>query len=740
MPQLNEEQKIAAKNQANSLLVLAGPGTGKTSTLIGRYVHLVNEGVRPERILCCAFSKKASTEIEKRLKEEKVRSSNVTTFHALGLKIVNDYGHLINVSAPKKILSSMFERVSIIRNIRNEMQDKLQETPEDKKIQDSEIIAEIDIFRQKLLDPEDAIIRATERSSHLSQLSARIYAYYEKHLTDNTLIDFERMIQWSTKTLEVDARGKKEFVSKFDHVLVDEFQDINFSQKVMLDLILKGGANYWVVGDDDQAIYGWRGSDVDFILNFDTYYPGSQKVQLLKNYRSGSTIISLSSYLASGLTTRHKKELIAAKQDKGKVSFLRTKNESIEAKRIIDLIDQKQTEGVSYKEIAVLGRTNSISLNIILALVENNIPFITKDGSGAFKDKIAKQLLTAIAVSENFELPNNLRTSIKSRLRKFAVALANEDWSRKVKSLSTFTINLAKEDLSEEEVTELNKSLLSHKEYLLSKGSLKRALQIVSGHTTKSDNDNAVHVGTIHGAKGLEWDSVFIIGWEEDLIPHSRALERLDEERRLAYVGLTRAKHHLILSYVKKRFDEPAFPSPFLSDLLKKQIEYKNSNASKDFAGKGQKANIPDTEFFNDEAQKTNQEISEKNFSDQLAQDKSERSEETNTLQGSFDAAEGLLSFAGYSVTKNGPSDDRRKIILSSVFNGLVTVPTFLTDSVLDQWSQPKSEARLRKMRNSLNIFKGLMEGRQNPSMQAIEKWEKDLAYIDEVLAKRVEG
>ena len=181
---------------------------------------------------------------------------------------------------------------------------------------------------------------------------------------------------------------------------------------------------------------------------------------------------------------------------------------------------------------------------------------------------------------------------------------------------------------------------------------------------------------------------------------------------------------------MKKRLDSNAS-----KEVLPNKALMKESTT----ASPGDKLDPFDAEYINDNSEEQTQRVSEKEFANQLISDADKEDADETHLQGSFKAADGLLSFAGYSVIKDGPADHRRKSILSKVFDGDVKVPNFLTDSVLKQWDQPKSKSRLMKMRNSLNIFKGLMEGRQNPSHQAIDKWIKDIAYIDEVLSSRVE-
>ncbi len=727
MLELNQEQKLAAQHSSERLLVLAGPGTGKTSALIGRYLHLLENGVPSEKILCCSFSKKAAEEIKTRVKKEtdvNIENGNLTTFHALGNKIVKEYAHLINISPPTKILSLHSQRVAVVNKIRKEKADILKETTAEKIIYCGDILGQIDIFRQNLLDPEDAAIKASEKSDVLFEISSRVYEHYEKFLSDNNEIDFERMIQLSTKILDIDSSGDKSFVSKFDHVLVDEFQDINYSQKVMIDHILKGGANYWVVGDDDQAIYGWRGSDVKFILGFENDYPGAAKVNLVKNYRSGSSIVLMAKQMAQHLTSRHIKELNAVKSEQGQVKKFNFANEYTEADEIVEIIKSQKKEGLKNKDIAVLARTNELPAAVASKLALANIPYFTKDGSGMFSDRFSKQLLNALAESEGKSLHKKWATKFNPQLASFAKALKDDPWKKKVTSLSTYILNRVPDGMSEDDVLAAKETVEIHKKYFLGKENPEEIFRDLNAQAEGDETSDAVYLGTIHGAKGLEWESVFIIGWEESILPHSLAIDRLDEERRLAYVGLTRAKQNLFMTYVDKRKGKEKVPSFFLTDLfLAPAAQILGDNE-----------NWPD-----DKLAKVSDRTPEDIKAD-LTRLIDESVKARNDAAYEFDAAEGLLSYVGYSASKNGPSDQRRQMILADVFYDSIEYPEFLKASVLLQWGKPKSPERFKKLRNSLNSFKSLNEGKTNKSQQAIEKWEKDIEYLDNVLAESVEN
>ena len=224
----------------------------------------------------------------------------------------------------------------------------------------SNILEYIDEVRERLIDPEDAYIEATELNNDLFLKYSQIYKLYENYLSENELIDYPRMIHYAYKAFSHDANNKQNFISQFKHILIDEYQDINFSQKAMIDEILKGGADLWAVGDDDQAIYGWRGSNVKYILDFEINYPGTKKIILKTNYRSEDEIVEASNNLSKHFLQRHEKNIISFGNGEGEVKFFENENEISESKLISKLI-KTQIKKVSFSDVAILARTNNLS-------------------------------------------------------------------------------------------------------------------------------------------------------------------------------------------------------------------------------------------------------------------------------------------------------------------------------------------------------------------------------------------
>ena len=270
---LNTEQKTAAEISSKHSLILAGPGTGKTTALVARYQHLLNQGIEPSSILCCTFARKASDELKARIHRETgvtTKALPIGTFHALANRALKKLAPTIDLDIPESILTE-FQRRKIIYELKSSQPKICAKLKFDDQTP-SAILESIDGFRERLMDPEEASINAGESSDDVLIAHAELYTLYDQQLTDQKLIDYARMIQFAVKAFKVDAEGSQSYIRQFTHILVDEFQDINFAQKVMIDELLKGGANLWVVGDDDQAIYGWRGSSVKYILRFGDYY------------------------------------------------------------------------------------------------------------------------------------------------------------------------------------------------------------------------------------------------------------------------------------------------------------------------------------------------------------------------------------------------------------------------------------------------------------------------------------
>ena len=710
---LNQDQKKAASVSHNRVLVLAGPGTGKTTTLISRYEHLISEGVKPEEIICCTFSRKAADEIKDRIKEKnnsELKNNPIGTFHSLANKSLRELADTISIKVPKDYLTFDKERRSIVEKLKKDNPDIIKKLKYSEQIS-SKILAYIDEVRERLVDPEDAHIEATELDSNLLISYSQIYKLYENYLSENELIDYPRMIHYAYKVFSHDANNNQNYISRFKHILIDEYQDINFSQKAMIDEILKGGADLWAVGDDDQAIYGWRGSNVKFILDFEINYPGTQKIILKTNYRSENEIVETSNNLAKHFLQRHEKNIISFGDGKGVVKFFENKNENDESQRISKLV-KSQKNNHNYKDIAILARTNNLSQDLIEQLLDEDIPFILKNGIDFFNDPSAYDLLTASAISGSIKLESKWNKKIQPKLYGFAKKLIEEDvWKKKVRSLTTFIINNLPSSLSDEDLEEKVYAIEHCFKYLTKNTSAKDAFDKLRKIFSTDTKKDAVHIGTIHGAKGLEWETVIIMGFENDKLPHSltEGEQAFEEERRVAYVGITRPKTNLFITWSKERNKKEKGPSPYIAEMKSDNI----SNMIRIEKERRQSHII---------------QISE-NIADGSGQGLGWHIQDTGN---------GLLLEVGYTAKKNGPNSFQRQQILADVFHGRIEMPEVIKESIAKTWSEPDTAERLRKMRNTINTALGSQKGKSNGSSQAISKWEEDIHFIDNILKKEL--
>ena len=764
---LNKEQLEASEIKDERVLVLAGPGTGKTTTLVSRYKYLINQGIKPEEIICCTFSKKATDEIKSRIEKElklEVKNLPVGTFHSLANRALKKLANTININVPKEVLSDK-ERRDIISNLKDENPKILEELKYSDQIP-NKVLEYLDHVRDQLIDPEDAAIEASEKGDPITTAYAEIYKLYEDYLSQNGLVDYPRMIQYAYKAFAADAEKDMSYISQFKHILIDEYQDINFAQKSMVDQLLKGGSSLWVVGDDDQAIYGWRGSNVKFILEFENNYIDAKKVILNTNYRSENKIVIAANNLAKRFVERHPKNIISFGNDEGEVSVFKNKDEDQEALKILDLINNRSKD-TQYKDIAILARTNTLPKSVVKELSSSDIPMVLKNNVNLFNDSSTKDLLTAVAIASDIKPQRGWDKKINPKLYGFSKKLLEEDkWQTKIKSLSTFVKKQLSPKLKENEKKSKEKEIENCQNYLAQYENASKAFQVISTLFKQPKDGNGVYIGTIHGAKGLEWESVIVMGCEDDKLPHSLNSDvwEIEEERRVAYVGITRPKTNLFLTWSESRDGIDKFPSPYLNEILDKKADEKVATKeekvsryshmiedwsiqAREHQKKIERHRLVQIhrekkrreEFIAEKQRKAELKAEKQRIADFIAENR--RAINTSIADGMGqgggwikDTGNGFLLEVGYSAIKGGPSEKTRHDILSKVFNGQIEMPDTLKKEVAKSWSEPKSLERLRKMRNTINTALGAQKAKTNASQQAIEKWENDIEFIDNVL------
>ncbi len=747
---LNSEQQIAAEYMDGPALVLAGPGTGKTTTLVGRYQHLLTKGVPAEKILSCTFSKKAADELKSRIgaaTEIHTKQLPIGTFHALSVRILRSIGEPIGVPKNFDIWAKDWERKKVVEGFLKELIDEgVYEDVDQDDAHPETALQFIDDSREALLDPEDASVKASEKGDAAGVAHSDLYRLYEDYLNTENKIDFPRMVQWACKALTKNANEGGRFAKQFSHVLVDEYQDINFAQKTLVDLLVAEGAQLWSVGDDFQAIYGWRGSDVRYLLDFPKQYPGAKVITLPKNYRSGTRIVEAANNLSDNIKEKFDKELTPTREEEGEIVYEHLADEKNEALAIAEEVEDRLRKGVPHSEIAILARTNKLPIDTVNLLIRRGIPLNLKGGVAAFSEYEARLLLTAVASSSKLKLENIWALRMQPALYGFSQKLVGEEWSRRVKALATYIQKRPPKGMTSDEIEAREETLDQYRDYILEFNDAPALFGVLKAVLDSRDDPNRVFVGTIHSAKGLEWDSVIVMGWEDGLLPQrqSGSLRALEEERRIAYVGITRAKNFLMLTDVAKREGREGAESPFLFEIFDDQLSADEAIEVNPLEPRNED-DVHREQFL---AQYSNRNMSTEDRAAWVRHLRelrlaAEREPSVNVADGEGGdgsgwsdqaAGTGLLAEAGYTVKKDGPAKEERQAILADVLHGRVHIPDWMSDSVQAQWGVPNTEERLSKMRNTINVALGNQKGRRNPSAQAIEKWEADLAYLDEYL------
>jgi DNA helicase-2/ATP-dependent DNA helicase PcrA len=741
---MTEEQKIAATWSQGPLLVLAGPGTGKTRTLIARIEHLIASGVNPRRLLCTTFSKRAADEIKERLRSSMSPAAanvDIGTFHATALGIVRSIGSHVGIAPDFDLWVKDSERRKLVEELIKETKDDdpSLHLPRD---DDEEFITRalefIDGMREAMIDPDDASLRAFERNDAEALALSEIYARFDHALQQQEKIDFPRLMQLACAALKADAETDGIGHRKYDHLLIDEYQDINLAQKTLVDHFVRGGATVWAVGDDKQAIYGWRGSDVSYLQNFATHYPGARTVQLSWNFRSGKKIVALANNLAEHFETSLGARLVPNRTHDGETDRICLVSDVEETSYVVDQVQRLLAAGTPPTEIAILARINRRLERVANALLLAGIPAELKGGARAFRSYEARAILNAAAILIAAPLPRGLRLKLPVDLYGFAKDKAGSPWVPTVKALGTFLANRAPRHLSQDAIEERRARIAEIVERLQSFDDPPRYFDAMSRMEAAPD-DRRVFVGTIHSAKGLEWDAVIALGWEEGVLPIDRkgTLTNMEEERRLAYVATTRARHTFIQTIVDPdgEMESAREVSRFIGEMWEvpkgratsQDTEVVETRIAPSRSGEvARDLEVPKTLSPREERLRR---IIEK-----IAREKETRAEREASAWGEG-ADTGWLHLAGYSVAQNGPSRSARHRVLSAIYTGEKRLPHQLSDSVRKQWGEPHSPERLSKLTSTIKTAMAAMQGRRRPSEQAIRKWTEDLDYIERVLS-----
>jgi uncharacterized protein (TIGR00375 family) len=598
---LNERQKEAVLYTDTHIIITAGPGTGKTKTLTHRIAYLVKvKGINPENILAVTFTNKAADEMRNRLNKllSKYDSDKLTikTFHALAAGILRENAQEAGIQ-PNFSICGTDDSFEILRTC----------LPANSKDELFTLTEKISRAKNSLLAPDSPGLL---NNDDFDSAFIESYKLYQNELTKNNFLDFDDLILRTTKLLETNRAVGKKYRNRFRWISIDEYQDINHAQYVLLKLLTQGGNNICVIGDPDQAIYGFRGSSREYFLKFDADFPSSKKIRLIKNYRSTQIIINASSQVIIKDHRQEMVKLLAQTAGTTKLEIYRATTYKAEAEYVVHQIE-KMVGGTScfsidsgrvadndkyersFADFVVLYRIGAQSYALIEAFKRSGIPFQTSSDKALYDHKIIKEMLTYLWFVYN---PDSYyyREKIRHKYGKLIPQLEKLRPHTDELSVSEL-IERIKESLSsyihygfDTEQGELIHRLIRRANPYYNR--LKDFLDsTVLGMETDEYDSKADRVAlmTIHASKGLEFPVVFITGCEENLIPYKRenAPMNLQEERRLFYVGMTRAKEKLILTHADKRFlfgkTYNYSPSRFLGDIEAALKEIKKSDPLK---------------------------------------------------------------------------------------------------------------------------------------------------------------
>ena len=616
---LNEEQLDAVKTTDGPLLVLAGAGSGKTKVLTTRIAYLIESGVEPYNILAITFTNKAAKEMKERVFKlvGEVKDIQISTFHSFGLYIIKRHYNLLGYERNFTILDGD-DSLVLVKNIVKEM--GLNTDDYNPKA----IRNKISGAKNELVYPEEYEKYA---GTDFEEIVCKVYKKYEERLKNNNSVDFDDLLILPIKLFSVYKDILKMYQERFKYILVDEYQDTNRVQYILVNMLAARYKNICVVGDNDQAIYSWRGSGYRNILNIEKDYPDLKSVMLEENYRSTGNILKAANEVIKNNKIRKDKNLWTKHEEGSKIRYHRASDEKDEASYVVKEIKNLLYDGVRREDIAVLYRTNAQSRNIEEAMLRENIPYKVIGSFYFYNRKEIKDLISYLKLIYNKNDDISLVRIINVPKRGIGdKTISNlSDKSFKLNKCIYDVIETGKEQEFKKIIEELKENskdatLTELVDLILDKTGIRKELEsektvdaeirlsnleefksitrtyeensdsptleefleeisLVADMNEHKNETNVVTLMTVHAAKGLEFDYVFVIGMEEGLFPHLNSMETedLEEERRLCYVAITRAKKKLWLINAKSRMiygkHDNYFPSRFISEIPDEYLE-----------------------------------------------------------------------------------------------------------------------------------------------------------------------
>ena len=632
---LNEAQKEAVTHLDGHLLIVAGAGSGKTKVLTSRIAHIVAEKKAfPNQILAVTFTNKAAKEMQNRVSN--ILGAGATglswlgTFHSICAKLLRKHASAVNLNSNFTIID-VDDQIRLIKNICKA------ENIDVKQLAPRYILAIIDKWKNKGLYPSEVTIN---HKDIYEKTILPVYKIYQQKLTDLNVCDFGDLILHTVKILEKNDDIREIYSGNFKYILVDEYQDTNYIQSRWLYLLAQKNKNLCCVGDDDQSIYSWRGAEIKNFLEFDQIYENTKVIRLEQNYRSSQNILSVASNLIANNQNRVGKTLTSTMEEGDLVKLNCFKNGKDEAIGVSDEIEKKLKRKYSYNNMAILVRAIFQTREFEERFLKIGMPYRILGGTKFYERSEIKDCVAYLRLVHQekddlaFErIVNNPKRSIGDTTLKTVHEFAkNNNFSLEVSSIKMIEQNLIKpktkiglsfflnslkkwrNDLTVKNIGHIKllqiildesgySAMLKNKKDVDNENRLENIKELLSAMKEFDNLENflehvalatsvdqewdgeKVNMMTMHGAKGLEFDVVFLPGWEEGLFPHQKSIEEkgqkgVEEERRLAYVGITRAKKRAIISFSMNRFYQgdwiDSMASRFIEELPEKHLE-KNS-------------------------------------------------------------------------------------------------------------------------------------------------------------------
>ncbi|MDB8789568.1 ATP-dependent helicase [Romboutsia sp. 1001216sp1] len=623
---LNENQKVAVEHVDGPCMVLAGPGSGKTRVITYRIANMVvNKGISPRSILAISFTKASSVEMKNRALSlsDDHRMNKVTygTFHSVFFRILRYF--------EKYSLDNIFDEKSkrlLLKGILKSL--NIENADDDETI--GQVINEISYVKNELMDIRDFTSELLTSDEFL-----KTYNLYEEHKNQHNKIDFDDMLIKTYHLLKHNKSALDMVRGIYRYILVDEFQDINKVQFEVLKLIANPNNNIFVVGDEDQSIYGFRGARPDFLLEFEQYFKGTKKVLLDINYRSKDEIINIANRLIEKNENRYEKVIKCHQGEGGNVKYISPNDSEEEAVFIAkDILEEMKKDYVEYTDFAVIYRTNIQSRALVDVFMDMRIPFIVKDSIITIYDHWASQDILAYLrigvnpdsnkdwvriINKPFRYISKEHVNMVKDEKNFINALINKCnlHPKQVKTINDLDIDLSYlKTLNPKNAISYIRTSLDYDRYILdyctnrkikTNGLIEILNELESSATNfntiqeyldhiervkselienkNNQNSDGVIFTTMHSAKGLEFKNVYIIGATEGTIPHEKSYDindeekkvnQIEEERRLMYVAITRAEENIYISSPSNKYGKKVSKSRFIDDIkgaTKKEIE-----------------------------------------------------------------------------------------------------------------------------------------------------------------------